>query len=164
MGRREKPPSIPADGQVRIGDAIRALRWSKGLTLRQLAAASSCSASHLSHVETGSERPSDSLLHDLSHVLGTTYSELVGATARDVNDWVEAGVSRRLPSSATASKRRIGGIRGAGFRIPRPGKGADRGLVSLAKLLELQTRVRAIEQETQDLKQLVDALLEDSGD
>ncbi|MBJ8113077.1 helix-turn-helix transcriptional regulator [Bacillus cereus group sp. N6] len=55
-----------------IGEEIRSLRKSKGLTLMQVAEMTDVSQPYLSHVETGKRNPSPETLSKISNCLGVS--------------------------------------------------------------------------------------------
>src|SRR3954470_8779782 len=66
-----------------LGRAIRAPRRERGLTLRQVAAASGLSQPFLSQLELGRSRPSMRSLFRIATALGTTQQTLLGLAAGD---------------------------------------------------------------------------------
>lgn len=68
-GRRERRPEIPTEGEMPVGMKIRARRWARGLTARELADASGYSRTHVSHVEVGSANADEEFLNAISPVL-----------------------------------------------------------------------------------------------
>lgn len=66
---------------LEIGPAIRALRREQRMTLDQLAAGASISASHLSRLERGQAEPSFTVAAALAKVLGVSLSELIEASS-----------------------------------------------------------------------------------
>jgi transcriptional regulator with XRE-family HTH domain len=87
-----------------LGEEIRRLRKSAGITLRGLAAALEVSAAHLSDIEHSRRRPSDELLRKIARALrkaGATYGSLDRlATGMDpeIREWAAStpGVRRLL--------------------------------------------------------------------
>jgi len=63
---------------VRLGQAIRAAREARGLSLRELARRVSVSPSFVSQIELGKANPSVGTLYSLVSVLGTTLDDLIG--------------------------------------------------------------------------------------
>jgi len=63
------------------GESLRALRTSRGWTLRQLAAAAGCSASFLSQIEQGKTSPSLVSIKEICRALGLTIAEFLQLSA-----------------------------------------------------------------------------------
>lgn len=63
--------------QIKIGERIRVIRESKGITQQDLAAACNFEKSNMSRIEAGRTNPTISTLYKLSQALGVTISELV---------------------------------------------------------------------------------------
>jgi transcriptional regulator with XRE-family HTH domain len=59
------------------GESLRALRTSRGWTLRQLAAAAGCSASFISQIEQGKTSPSLLSIKEICRALGLTVAEFL---------------------------------------------------------------------------------------
>ena len=60
-----------------IGGRIRAVRMERGMTQAQLAEATGCGVTHISHIETGNTIPSLQLMLDIINVLGCSADELL---------------------------------------------------------------------------------------
>ncbi|WP_047240404.1 helix-turn-helix domain-containing protein [Corynebacterium epidermidicanis] len=84
----EKPGylRVPAHGVVRqpepllreaLGAALRAFRADRGVTLRELAEASSVSPGYLSELERGRKEVSSELLASVCHALGASVSDVL---------------------------------------------------------------------------------------
>ena len=71
-------------GPVRLGQAIRAAREARGLSLRELARRVNVSASFVSQVERGQANPSVGTLYAVVAELGTSLDDLIGDTAASV--------------------------------------------------------------------------------
>ena len=63
---------------VQLGQAIRAAREARGLSLRELARRVSVSPSFVSQIELGKANPSVGTLYSVVSVLGTTLDDLIG--------------------------------------------------------------------------------------
>jgi transcriptional regulator with XRE-family HTH domain len=63
--------------QIKIGERIKAIRESKGITQQDLAAACNFEKANLSRIEAGRTNPTISTLYKISQGLGVTISELV---------------------------------------------------------------------------------------
>ncbi len=68
---------------VQLGQAIRAVREQRGLSLRELARRVNVSPSFVSQVELGKANPSVGTLYSLVSVLGTTLDDLLGDASDD---------------------------------------------------------------------------------
>ena len=68
---------------VQLGQAIRAVREERGLSLRELARRVNVSPSFVSQVELGKANPSVGTLYSLVSVLGTTLDDLMGDASDD---------------------------------------------------------------------------------
>ncbi len=76
MARREFELPIPETGPIPVGHKVRALRWERNMPISQLAAGiGGYTKSHLSHVETGSDKLTDNLLKKVLNVFGLTREE-----------------------------------------------------------------------------------------
>jgi transcriptional regulator with XRE-family HTH domain len=71
--KRREPPLLA------VGNAIRALRKSHGLTQEELAASANLNLSYLSAVERGDNNPTLTTLLSVSTALGVTVEELMAA-------------------------------------------------------------------------------------
>ena len=60
-----------------IGNRIRSIRMERGLTQAQLAEATGCGVTHISHIETGNTIPSLQLMLDIINVLDCSADELL---------------------------------------------------------------------------------------
>jgi transcriptional regulator with XRE-family HTH domain len=69
------------DAEQRLGQALRAARKSRGMTLTQVATAAQLSQPFLSQLELGRARPSMRSLHRIALALGTTQQALLAAAA-----------------------------------------------------------------------------------
>ncbi|MGR8921346.1 MAG: cupin domain-containing protein [Gammaproteobacteria bacterium] len=67
------PATITSEDGL-LGDKLRALRKSRGLTLKAVADASGISIGHLSELERDLASPSVKMLHDISRALGVSIS------------------------------------------------------------------------------------------
>lgn len=76
-----------------LGSALRAFRADKGITLRELAEASSVSPGYLSELERGRKEVSSELLASVCHALGTTVSDVLIEAAGSM---VVRGAEREL--------------------------------------------------------------------
>lgn len=94
-------PAAGTAGAERVGERIRALRRTRGLTLVQLAALAELSHPFLSQIERGLARPSLASLERIAHALGASQVELLTFT--------EPGAA----SAAPAVLRSHEGARGA---------------------------------------------------
>lgn len=63
--------------QIKIGERIRILRESKGITQQDLAAACNFEKANMSRIEAGRTNPTVSTLYKISQALGINISELV---------------------------------------------------------------------------------------
>ena len=63
--------------QQKIGNRIRILRESKGISQQNLAAVCNFEKANLSRIEAGRTNPTISTLYKISQALGTTLTELV---------------------------------------------------------------------------------------
>lgn len=63
--------------QIKIGERIRILRESKGITQQDLAAACNFEKANMSRIEAGRTNPTISTLYKISLGLGVRISELV---------------------------------------------------------------------------------------
>jgi len=70
------------DAEQRLGQALRAARKARRMTLMQVAAAAQLSQPFLSQLELGRARPSMRSLHRIALALGTTQQALLAAAAR----------------------------------------------------------------------------------
>ena len=92
----ESPPALPAV-TAQIGLRLRALRRERGMTLAQCAQAASLDKGFLSRVERGEKSASVGTLHELSRVLATPLSVLLGESdPQDEIAIVRAADRRRL--------------------------------------------------------------------
>jgi transcriptional regulator with XRE-family HTH domain len=82
MVRRKEAGSAP--DHAAMGDRLREVRLSRGLSLRRLAARLGVSASFISQVETGRAKPSVSTLYAIVNELGISLDELLFIDARSV--------------------------------------------------------------------------------
>jgi transcriptional regulator with XRE-family HTH domain len=71
---------------VRLGQAIRAARESRGLSLRELARRVSVSPSFVSQIELGKANPSVGTLYALVSELDTSLDELIGSAASEAGE------------------------------------------------------------------------------
>lgn len=67
--------------QQKIGNRIRELRESKGISQQNLAAVCNFEKANLSRIEAGRTNPTVSTLYKISQALGITISELVDVEA-----------------------------------------------------------------------------------
>lgn len=67
--------------QIKIGERIRILRESKGITQQDLAAACNFEKANLSRLEAGRTNPTISTLYKISQALEITIAELVDIEA-----------------------------------------------------------------------------------
>lgn len=76
-----------------LGGALRAFRADKGITLRELAEASSVSPGYLSELERGRKEVSSELLASVCHALGTSVADVLieAASSMAVADLVYTG-------------------------------------------------------------------------
>lgn len=63
--------------QIKIGERIRLIRESKGITQQDLAASCNFEKTNMSRIEAGRTNPTISTLYKISQALGVTISELV---------------------------------------------------------------------------------------
>ena len=82
MARRKEDGSAP--DHVAMGDRLREVRKSRGLSLRGLAQRLGVSPSFVSQVETGRAKPSVSTLYAMVNELGISLDELLFIDARPV--------------------------------------------------------------------------------
>ncbi|WP_236967000.1 helix-turn-helix domain-containing protein [Microbacterium aurantiacum] len=85
-------PVDQAQLQTAIGQAVRAARRGRSLTLQQVATASGVSAAFLSQTETGKAVPSIMTLHRIAIALGTTTHELLAQSTRSSPTLIDADV------------------------------------------------------------------------
>ncbi len=79
MGRHKSKPATPAAAV--LGDRVRQLRKARGLTLKELGAATGLSHAFLSQLERDRARPSMATLEDISAALGVSAAALVSHTS-----------------------------------------------------------------------------------
>ncbi len=93
MARGERKPDIPEEGEILIRHKIRALRWGYGKSIPELREllGGAYSRSHLSHVETGSEKPSEELIDQTLRVLGITREEFDSFSRDQLKEFVKNG-------------------------------------------------------------------------
>ncbi len=77
------PRPAAGPGPVRLGQAIRAAREARGLSLRELARRVNVSPSFVSQVERGQANPSVGTLYAVVAELGTSLDDLIGDAAPD---------------------------------------------------------------------------------
>jgi transcriptional regulator with XRE-family HTH domain len=63
--------------EIRVGGKLKQIRILRGVTLKQLAEAASCSESLLSKIENGKANPSVTTLHRIATALGTNVAALI---------------------------------------------------------------------------------------
>ena len=63
--------------QIKIGERIRLIRESKGITQQDLAASCNFEKTNMSRIEAGRTNPTISTLYKISQALGVTISKLV---------------------------------------------------------------------------------------
>ena len=81
---------------VQLGQAIRAAREARGLSLRELARRVSVSPSFVSQIELGKANPSVGTLYSVVSVLGTTLDDLIGEQpGGSGSELVDASLGRR---------------------------------------------------------------------
>lgn len=92
MGRREKPPTIPQEGDVPFGTKIRAKRWQQGVFLEDFARmVGDYTPSHITQVENNKRNPSPELITKMAQALRTSAKELIEASNDEVRRWIEEG-------------------------------------------------------------------------
>jgi transcriptional regulator with XRE-family HTH domain len=94
------------DAEQRLGQALRAARKARRMTLTQVAAAAQLSQPVLSQLELGRARPSMRSLHRIAVALGTTQQALLAAAAQP-----EAGSTPVRGAGAELVAVRDGGAR-----------------------------------------------------
>lgn len=96
------PPSGTEPTAGNLGAALRAVRESRGLSLREVARQVEVSPSFVSQVELGKAKPSVGTLYALVSVLGISLNELLGQAPADA-----PSASADAPAPATAAWPRI---------------------------------------------------------
>jgi transcriptional regulator with XRE-family HTH domain len=107
-----------------VGPRLRALRRRRGLTLADLAAATSISESTLSRLESGGRRPNLELLLPLARAHGVPLDELVGAPQTG-DPRVHIRPVYRCDTTFIPLSRRAGGMQAYKMLIPPRPKDAD---------------------------------------
>ena len=100
---------------VQLGQAIRAAREQRGLSLRELARRVNVSPSFVSQIELGKANPSVGTLYSLVSVLGTTLDDLIG----------EQPATTAGPELVDASPATDGGSPGTWPRVDVPVQPAE---------------------------------------
>jgi transcriptional regulator with XRE-family HTH domain len=99
------PPTRRREPLLRdaVGDLLRRERHRRGMTLRQLAAASQVSLAFLSEVERGRKEPSSEVLAAICRALGLQLVDLVGALHAELGGARPALTSRSGPAASTTT-------------------------------------------------------------
>jgi transcriptional regulator with XRE-family HTH domain len=90
--------------QVQIGERLRILRRTRGISVRTLAAKSSFSASFISQIENGQASPSIASLERIAEVLGITLVGFFSPEPANSARIVRAGDRQELTSSWSRGK------------------------------------------------------------
>jgi transcriptional regulator with XRE-family HTH domain len=97
MGQRDNAPAI--------GPRLQQLRKERGLTLDELAAASSVSRSMLSQIERGQANPTLAIVWYLAQALGVELAEFVGAQRVERRARIEVTAASFVPEIRTEDGR-----------------------------------------------------------
>jgi transcriptional regulator with XRE-family HTH domain len=89
--------------QQAVGDHLRRLRTRRGLSLRDLAAATGFSPSFISQVENGQASPSISSMERIAHAVGVTLGEFFLAASTGRGGHVLRSADRRVLKSGWSS-------------------------------------------------------------
>lgn len=96
LGRREKYPIIPEEGEIPLGSKIRALRWYRNMPITVLAkVAGGVDDSFIGNIELGKEKLPPERLPMIAVALQTTPEELQSATRDEVLQWLKMGPPNR---------------------------------------------------------------------
>lgn len=99
MANREKEPIIPETGEIPLGFRIRARRWFVGISPREMAqVVGNYHPGHIANIERGRDKPSESLLGEISRVLEISVDELKSAPKEEVESWVQLGRDKIRPT------------------------------------------------------------------
>src|SRR5579872_4875900 len=95
MGRKDKQVPLESIAALQLGARMRQARQTKGISLTSLAQQLSYTKSHLSAVENGVGRPSQTLVEQYEQVLGLE----AGSLTRQLNDMSLSSSHSRRPYS-----------------------------------------------------------------
>lgn len=110
-----------------MGSAIRRLRLTRGLTLREVSQASAISLPYLSEIERGRKEPSSEILQTVCVVLGISLRELMWETDVElVAAERAAGTARIAPVLDLTARRPEAPIAPTGARMPHSVSRASR--------------------------------------
>jgi DNA-binding XRE family transcriptional regulator/quercetin dioxygenase-like cupin family protein len=113
-----KPHGKPTDPDSELGERLRELRTSRGLTLRALAETSGVTASGLSQIENGKNSPSVSTLKKILAAMGTTLGQFFASDDQDL-----------APGFVFSAGQMVNVASGQGLRyLALPGNNATRAL------------------------------------